>query len=529
MIRYLKKFRWQWLVSILLTILVDVALSMAAIFEQDLVDTLLDGTIQAIQRSAVVFVVYSGFSAGMYIVSSLLQSRLMVKVTNAMRTDMMRGILRKKINEFQERDSSDYSSAIVNDIAVIRMRFFNMFFMTLFSVFGILASVAIIIYYKPILALLALFGGIVITILPVLLGNCMGKVEKIRSEKIAGMMQVMTNIFEGFSVIASFGVRRIFQKQYEENIKELQNVEYKSEGWSSFTNGLSQFLSSIIQALLLVYAGFLVYNNKLSMGAFFVFSTINSSMCSCMTMLLQSIPLMLSAKPVIDRMNELIDVEEAKCDGKKISFDRELLVDNVSFGYKGRDNVLNNICVCIGKSQKCAVIGESGSGKTTLIRLLHGDYPDYTGKICYDGTELKDADLSSLYEIMTIVQQEVYLFEDTIKNNVSLYEDYSDQAVYDSLKKAGLAEFVDQLEEGMDYFVGEKGAFLSGGQRQRIALARAFLRNRKFIVLDEGTSALDEKSAREIEGQLLSMEDVTLITITHRLMMEEKYDIILRI
>lgn len=130
---------------------------------------------------------------------------------------------------------------------------------------------------------------------------------------------------------------------------------------------------------------------------------------------------------------------------------------------------------------------------------------------------------------MTIVQQEVYLFEDTIKNNVSLYEDYSEQAVYDSLKKAGLAEFVDQLEEGLDYYVGEKGAFLSGGQRQRIALARAFLRNRKFIVLDEGTSALDEKSAREIEGQLFSMEDVTLITITHRLMMEEKYDIILKI
>lgn len=153
-----------------------------------------------------------------------------------------------------------------------------------------------------------------------------------------------------------------------------------------------------------------------------------------------------------------------------------------------------------------------------------GDYLNYTGEIYYDGTELRKLTQEKLYQVAVCIHQEVFLFDDTIRNNICLYEAFSDEQLDWALKASGVSKFTDTFPEGISYQVGERGERLSGGQKQRIAIARALIRNTDFLILDEGTSALDEQTAGEIEAELLQLEKLTLLTITHHLRKPEEYD-----
>lgn len=147
----------------------------------------------------------------------------------------------------------------------------------------------------------------------------------------------------------------------------------------------------------------------------------------------------------------------------------------------------------------------------------------YSGRICYDDLDLSDADSESICRIAAVIHQDVFLFDDTIRNNICLFDDFSDEAFRRALQLSGVSKFIDQLEGGADYQVGQRGEFLSGGQRQRIAIARALIRNTSFLILDEGTSALDEQTAQKIESELLDIPELTLLTITHHLHAPHNY------
>ena len=163
------------------------------------------------------------------------------------------------------------------------------------------------------------------------------------------------------------------------------------------------------------------------------------------------------------------------------------------------------------------MVGHSGCGKSTLIKILSGYYRDYQGEILYDEDSLRLLDTRNLGSILSVLHQSVYLFNDTIKNNIALVGDFDEETWQQALSASGVSQFLPQLENGLDSQVGENGNRLSGGQRQRVALARALIRDAKVIILDEGTSALDPKTAVEIENTLLAQEDLTVVTITHSL------------
>ena len=182
--------------------------------------------------------------------------------------------------------------------------------------------------------------------------------------------------------------------------------------------------------------------------------------------------------------------------------------------------VLNEVDCIIEKGKKYAVVGKSGCGKSTFIKLLTGYYSDYKGKIVYDDRELDLLEKEDVVQLSSIIHQNIYLFDETILDNICLHEDYPKEIVDKVIKESGLDEFIAELPEGIFYRVGENGSNLSGGQKQRIAVARALIRNKPILILDEGTSAIDMQTAYDIESRLLKINDLTLITITHNL--EEK-------
>ncbi|MPM91006.1 Lipid A export ATP-binding/permease protein MsbA [bioreactor metagenome] len=199
------------------------------------------------------------------------------------------------------------------------------------------------------------------------------------------------------------------------------------------------------------------------------------------------------------------------------SFDESIKIKNLSFSYTEERKALENINLTLEKDKKYAIVGESGCGKSTLIKLLMRYYNDYDGEIIIDNKDIKSIYSSNLYKNISMIQQNVFMFDDTIKENIRLFSNHTDEKVLDTCKRAGIINLIERLPNGIDSLVGENGNKLSGGEKQRIAIARSLINDTKILILDESTSALDNETAYNLENSLLSLEELTLIVVTHKL------------
>jgi len=202
-------------------------------------------------------------------------------------------------------------------------------------------------------------------------------------------------------------------------------------------------------------------------------------------------------------------------------------ISDLYFSYNGKDNALEDINFKFEAGKSYAVVGASGSGKSTLLNLLSAGHNKYSGKITYDKTELRDICSDSLYDIISIIQQNVFIFNSSIRNNITMFRDFDDKDVEKAVFLSGLSELIS--ERGEDFICGESGSGLSGGERQRISIARSLLRKTPVLLVDEATAALDKETSFYILNTILSLDELTKIVVTHNLdeNLLKKYDSIL--
>ena len=162
-------------------------------------------------------------------------------------------------------------------------------------------------------------------------------------------------------------------------------------------------------------------------------------------------------------------------------------------------------------------MGASGCGKSTLIKLMMDYYTDFSGQITMGGQDIRDIDRRDLYHQMAMIQQSVIMFDDTFRNNITMYETYPDERIWEVLKESGLREMTEKLPQGLDSRIEENGKNFSGGERQRISIARAFIRNAPMVIMDEATSSLDNQTAYQIEQDILTRKGLTALVVTHKL------------
>ena len=226
----------------------------------------------------------------------------------------------------------------------------------------------------------------------------------------------------------------------------------------------------------------------------------------------------------IERFAEVMDVAgEPGCDGEGKdpgTIEGEIEFKDVSFRYEGTDKyVFEHLNLTIHKGESVAIVGPSGGGKTTICNLIPRFYPCTEGQITLDGNDINTLSLGALRRGIGIVQQDVYLFSGTIRENICYSKpDATDDQIREAARRAGAAEFIEEMPDGYDTYVGERGVKLSGGQKQRISIARVFLKDPPVLILDEATSALDNESERLVQQSLEAlMKGRTTLTIAHRL------------
>jgi len=223
-----------------------------------------------------------------------------------------------------------------------------------------------------------------------------------------------------------------------------------------------------------------------------------------------------AAKVLIEKIAKALNTnirEECKTEYRELK--HSITVKDLSFGYEPEKQVLKNINCTFELGKKYAIVGASGSGKSTLLNLLMASYQNYDGAIYYDDTELKDIGSSSLYEMESIIQQNVFVFNATIKDNITMFRDFSEDSISDAIKLSGLSALIE--EKGVDYLCGENGVGLSGGEKQRISIARSLLKKSQVLLVDEATAALDAETAYTVSTAILGLEGITSIVVTHSL------------
>ncbi len=525
--RYFRRRKQLFALVVTVMLLSQAAILLNSVLRQKLVDAALAFQSEEITRYVLLMIGYGLVRGGLYTASSVLESYFNAGIGDDMRQAGFMGIIQRPVRIFLSVNDADYVSAITNDVRTIQSRYVQMSYMALLYGASMVTSVALLLYYQPVVAVAAVFCAVLTTFLPVHLGKYTQKYRKAYSQKQSDFTACMTELFSGFSVIHSFGVLSHATNQFNSESDALRKAEYRAEGMEAFADGIGQTLSITAQSLILAVACAMIFWGKMTAGALVAVVGLNSTVCSCLSLLLKLIPVIRGTRPVVERLNGFADEAAGEANGSVPftcpSFHKKLEVRNLTFGYRPGESVLRNLSFSITPGEKCALIGPNGSGKTTLIRLLTGELEGYEGEILYDGAPLTDAGRDSVCAVGAVIHQEVFLFEDTIRNNICLWQEFSEEEFERAIRLSGVKDFAARFAEGMEYQVGQRGAFLSGGQRQRVAIARALIRNTPLLILDEGTSALDEATAAEIEDALLKIPELTLITITHHLTQRERY------
>ncbi|MEG0855623.1 MAG: ABC transporter ATP-binding protein [Terrisporobacter sp.] len=448
----------------------------------------------------------------------LVMSSYLKNTVNYLRTDIFSQIINKDIRDFSLDNSGKYISVLYNDLKIIEDSFFNNIFQVISCIISFAISLVFLFSISPsIVIFISVFGALGF-IIPSALSKKLVIQKNEYSQNLEQITSITKDLFSGFEVIKGFNISNKIKSIFN---RASINVETSKRNFSileAIIRGFSLSFSVTIYLGVLLVGGYLMYSNSISVGTAIIIIQLSTHIVSPVKMSISLINQIKSVSLIADKIENIlessnIDLEDTKLD----SFNDSISIKNLDFSYTEDRKALDNINLTFEKNKKYAIVGESGSGKSTLIKLLMRYYNDYDGSINIDDKDLKTIYSSDLYKNISMIQQNVFMFDDTIKENIKLYSNYEDDKILKTCQRSGISNLIEKLPEGINSLVGENGNKLSGGEKQRIAIARALINDTRILILDESTSALDNETAYNLENSLLSLDDLTLITVTHKL------------
>ncbi len=335
--------------------------------------------------------------------------------------------------------------------------------------------------------------------------------------EMVGYNKWFGNLLSGVKEIKLFDIEKLKETESNEKIKDMLIRKKELNIVSQYNQSFDSLLFETIIALIYLIGGLLQSDFKITIGGIIAFVTYSTYVITPISSLLNIKYYLSGVMPSVKRYYKFMDLAEERQTGKNIAEQDTITINfqNVSFFYEENNPVLNNISFNAGLGDRLIILGRNGAGKTTFINLILLLYDEYSGDILINGINVKEINIQSYRELISVVSQDIYLFNDTIEFNILLGRKVSDEQLNQVIVDSGLEEFV--KEHSLKYVVGENGSLVSGGEKQKIALARALIRNTPIIIFDEATSNLDQKSEKNI-NRLIEMEfkDKLIIMVTHK-------------
>ncbi len=347
--------------------------------------------------------------------------------------------------------------------------------------------------------------------------------------ELGGLNAILEETLGGLKAIKSFGREDDLERRFADANQDYTRTMIKVARHRELSSPLSEVLGTLALVFILVVGGWQVFDGSIQPSVFIFFVIIFARIIPPIQAIVRSYNTLLKSNASAERFLEVLDADEVileKPDAVVLpGFTDSIAFHDVCFSYREKQEsqegplVLRNITLTIPKGKTVAVVGPSGAGKTTLVDLLPRFYDCTSGDIVIDGHDIRDLNINSLRRQFGLVSQNCILFNDTVANNIAFGStDYSLEQIREAARVAHADEFIDQLPQGYDTAIGDRGLNLSGGQRQRLSIARAVLRDTPILILDEATSALDSESEHAVQQGLDAlMQGRTSIVIAHRL------------
>lgn len=513
---HLKKIPFLLLTITSLAIVLHLTMLVVPIIIQYLIDNII------LQNQVSLLTIFMISIVSLAIVQSGLQylsGKLIIKLNVFLDKKVIKGFFNHLIylpyNFFQTRSFGDLLYR-ASSTTIIRDMMSSQFIVGILNIFSILFIFGYMIYQSYPLALLVLICttiSITFTLLSSSLLKSKNQEEVSARAKTQGFQ---TEFLYGIFNIKSAGMEKDVLSKWEVLFNRSVETYSDKEKLLNVIGSVNGTLKSISPLIVLWFGAYEVFNGSMTVGALVAFHSLSGQFFSNSESLVNTYNAINITTNYLERIKDIFDEKVERLGGKKINLEGNIKLTNVSFSYNKKEKVLENVNLCINKGEKVAIIGKSGSGKSTLAKVILGLYNVDDGDVYYDDTNINEIDLSYLRKQIGIVPQEVSLFNQTIKYNISLNRDLSSENIEYVSKIAQVYNDIQKMPLKFDTMISEMGLNMSGGQRQRIILARALLNKPSIMLLDEATSSLDYENENKIDEYLKEL-NCTRVIISHRL------------
>ncbi len=468
---------------------------------------------QAVLVGATVIFIY----AALNFISLRLRNKLVRQIMSRYKNKVFQSILDRDYRDFSKEKSGKFISVLTENMKKIEQDY-------LYQYFNISKNLSLMIF-----SLLAMFIGnwfltllvIIASIIPMMISGFIGqKSASLQNRAMVADQKYLAkvkDILAGFLVIKSFNVKDAICEDYSHESEKFDEINFIKGKFDVLANVISQLSGMIV--FLVAFGGgmYLVFNGHTKIGSVTAIVQLVNFVVMPLNEVGMGVSKFREGQATLDAF-EVKDVSELQTGETKENFDDVISFSNIDFSYPNtEEKIFNHLSLKIQKGEKIAIVGMSGSGKSTLLNLLLRFYDVTSGHISIDNQDIQAISAESLYNLMTIVQQDVYIFDDTLRANITLNQSFTDEEINQAVQQSGLENYVLENESGLQDLCGENGSNLSGGQKQRLSIARALIRKTPILLLDEATSSLDNQVTTEIESSILDIEKLTALVVTHKL------------
>ena len=468
---------------------------------------------QAILIGAIVIFIY----ASLNFISLRLRNKLVRQIMSRYKNKVFKSILDRDYREFSKEKSGKFISILTENMKKIEQDYLHQYFNISKNISLMIFSLVAMFIGNWFLTLLVIIASIIPMMISGFIGQKSASLQKRAMIVDQKYLAKVKDILAGFLVIKSFNVKDAICEDYSHESEKFDEINFIKGKFDVLANVISQLSGMIV--FLVAFGGgmYLVFNGYTTIGSV----TAIVQLVNFVVMPLNEIGMGMSkfreGQATLDAF-EVKDVSELQTGETKENFDDVISFSNIDFSYPNtEEKIFNHLSLKIKKGEKIAIVGMSGSGKSTLLNLLLRFYDVTSGHISIDNQDIQAISADSLYNLMTIVQQEVYIFDDTLRANITLNQSFTDEEIKQAVQQSGLESYVLENESGLQTLCGENGSNLSGGERQRLSIARALIRKTPILLLDEATSSLDNRVTTEIENSILDIQDLTALVVTHKL------------